>query len=59
MGQDGVYYASGIFGQSITVIPDERLVIVINSAWPKAVGRELSTARNAFVNGVRAAVKGY
>src|SRR4029077_1038173 len=37
VGQDGAYDASGIFGQSITVVPDERLVIVINSAWPKAV----------------------
>ena len=57
LGQDGAYYASGIFGQSITVIPDERLVIVVNSAWPKAVAGELSGARNAFINGVRAAAK--
>jgi CubicO group peptidase (beta-lactamase class C family) len=57
LGQDGAYYASGIFGQSITVIPDERLVIVVNSAWPKAAAGELSGARNAFINGVRAAVK--
>ena len=27
---------SGIFGQSITSIPDDRLVIVINAAWPTA-----------------------
>ena len=58
VGQDGAYYASGIFGQSITVIPDERLVIVVNSAWPKAVAGELFAAHNAFVNGVRAAAKG-
>ena len=57
-GQGGAYYASGIFGQSITVIPDERLVIVVNSAWPKAVAGELFAAHNAFVNGVRAAAKG-
>jgi CubicO group peptidase (beta-lactamase class C family) len=54
LGQGGAYYASGIFGQSITVIPDERLVIVVNSAWPKAVAGELSGAHNAFINGVRA-----
>jgi CubicO group peptidase (beta-lactamase class C family) len=58
VAQGGAYYASGIFGQSINVIPDERLVIVVNSAWPKAVAGELSAARNAFVNGVRAAAKG-
>jgi CubicO group peptidase (beta-lactamase class C family) len=57
-GRDGAYYASGIFGQSITVIPDERLVIVVNSAWPKAVAGELSGASSALVNGVRAAAKG-
>ena len=37
-GQGGPYQASGIFGQSITVVPDERLVIVVNSAWPTADG---------------------
>lgn len=59
VGQDGAYDASGIFGQSITVVPDERLVIVINSAWPKAVDGELSGVRRAFIiNGVRAAAKG-
>ena len=58
MGQDGAYEASGIFGQSITVFPDERLVIVINSAWPKAVAGELSVARSSLHhNGVRAAAK--
>jgi CubicO group peptidase (beta-lactamase class C family) len=58
LGQGGAYEASGIFGQSISIIPDERLVIVLNSAWPTAVGRELFVARSAFLNAVRAAVKG-
>jgi len=58
LGQGGAYQASGIFGQSISVIPDERLVIVLNSAWPSAVGRELFVARSAFLNAVRAAAKG-
>jgi CubicO group peptidase (beta-lactamase class C family) len=57
-GPRGSYQASGIFGQSIAIIPDERLVIVINSAWPSAVGRELFVARSAFVNAIRAAAKG-
>jgi CubicO group peptidase (beta-lactamase class C family) len=58
LGPGGAYQASGIFGQSISVIPDERLVIVINSAWPSATGRELFIARSAFINAVRAAAKG-
>ncbi|MBI2735352.1 MAG: serine hydrolase [Rhodospirillales bacterium] len=59
LGQGGAYQASGIFGQSISIIPDERLVIVLNSAWPTAVGRDLFVARSAFLNAVRAAAKGY
>lgn len=58
LGQGGSYQASGIFGQSISVIPDERLVIVINSAWPRAVGPELFAARSAFLRAVMAAAKG-
>jgi CubicO group peptidase (beta-lactamase class C family) len=57
LGPSG-YQASGIFGQSITVVPDERLVIVINSAWPTAVGRDLYVARSAFIGAVRTAAKG-
>ena len=48
LGQGGPYQASGIFGQSIAVVPDERLVIVVNSAWPSATGRDLFAARSAF-----------
>jgi CubicO group peptidase (beta-lactamase class C family) len=55
---NGSYDASGIFGQSITTFKDDRLVIVLNSAWPHATGRELSAARTAFVNAVREAAKG-
>jgi len=58
LGQGGPYQASGIFGQSIAVVPDERLVIVVNSAWPSATGRELFVARSAFINAARAAAKG-
>ena len=53
----GDYQAVGIFGQSITTFRDERLIVVINSAWPKATGRELSAARTAFIQGVRAAAE--
>jgi CubicO group peptidase (beta-lactamase class C family) len=57
IGSNNSYAAAGIFGQSITIFPDDRLVVVINSAWPTATGRELFLARNAFVNAVRAAAK--
>jgi CubicO group peptidase (beta-lactamase class C family) len=57
MGSNNSYAAAGIFGQSITIFPDDRLVVVINSAWPTATGRELFLARNAFVNAVREAAK--
>jgi CubicO group peptidase (beta-lactamase class C family) len=53
----GSYEASGIFGQAIATFKDEGLIIVVNSAWPAATGRELSQARTAFFQGVRAAVR--
>jgi len=53
----GAYEAVGIFGQSITTFPAEHLIIVQNAAWPAATGKELSAARNAMIEGVRAAVK--
>jgi CubicO group peptidase (beta-lactamase class C family) len=55
---NGSYQASGIYGQSITTFRDERLVIVTNSAWPAATGRELSAARTALIDAVRVAAKG-
>jgi CubicO group peptidase (beta-lactamase class C family) len=53
---DGVYGAYGIFGQTIRVDPERRLVIVLLSAWPQAVGRGHTAARTAFVRQVTAAV---
>ncbi len=53
----GGYQAVGIFGQSVTTYKSEGLIIVVNSAWPTATGKELSAARAAFFEGVRAAVK--
>jgi len=52
------YEAVGIFGQSITTFRDEHLIIVQNAAWPHATGKELSAARNAMIEGVRAAALG-
>lgn len=53
-----IYAAQGIFGQSITIMPKERIVIVQNAAWPTAVGPGLSAARQAFIEGVHGAVLG-
>lgn len=55
MNPSGAYQASGIFGQSITTYRDDGLVIVINSAWPRATGPDLSAARSAFLDAVHAA----
>ncbi len=54
MRPDG-FQAIGIYGQSITVLPKEKLVIVTNAAWPDATGQELTAARNAFIAAVKAA----
>ncbi len=55
MNPDGAYQATGIFGQSITTYRDDGLVIVINSAWPRATGRDLSAARSALITAVHGA----
>lgn len=57
MPDNGAYEARGIFGQSITTFRDDRIIIVINAAWPKATDPELNAARTAFLNAVRAAAK--
>ena len=51
---DGRYAAHGIFGQSITIDPKRKTVVVILSAWPTATGR--SAARDAFLKQVADAV---
>lgn len=53
---DGVFAAYGIFGQTIRVDPRRKLVIVLLSAWPQAVGRGHRSARHAFIEQVVAAV---
>jgi CubicO group peptidase (beta-lactamase class C family) len=55
MGPEGSYMARGIFGQSITTFPQDKLIVVINSAWPRATFRELSAAQTAFVDAIRKA----
>jgi CubicO group peptidase (beta-lactamase class C family) len=53
----GGYEAEGIFGQSISIFPAERLVIVHNAAWPKAWSDELDAPRMAMLAAVRKAAK--
>lgn len=58
MPDTGAYEARGIFGQSITTYRDDRIIIVTNAAWPRATGRDLSVARNAFIKAAYEAAKG-
>ena len=46
------YEAIGIFGQSIYINPEENLVIVTNSAWPKPDSDRLYANHDAFVAAV-------
>lgn len=54
---DGSFYAAGIFGQSITVVPAEGLVIAVNSAWAVPWEPRLAATRGALVDGIRAALR--
>jgi CubicO group peptidase (beta-lactamase class C family) len=47
--------AQGIFGQSITIVPDRRLVIAVVSSWPAATGEQFSNERRAMLDKVIAA----
>lgn len=58
VGSSGGFSALGIFGQSVTLFPADRLVIVVNSAWPRATDRDLFAGRSAFLYAVRDAAKG-
>ena len=57
IGQDGSFSARGIFGQMIHVIPQEQLIIVVNSAFPSAVSQEYGAATTAVVTAVRSATQ--
>lgn len=51
------FSARGIYGQSIQVIPSERLVVVTNSAFPDAVGPAGIEAMAALLTAVRGAAR--
>ena len=55
---DGAYAGLGIFGQLLWIHPASELVIVTHSAWPTAVGRELSEHRWALVEALAAVARG-
>ena len=50
-----MFGAQGIFGQSVTLVPDKRMVVAIVSNWPVASSRELSAPRLALVQRLAAA----
>ncbi len=52
---DETFQAQGIFGQLIHIDPKRKLVIAMSSAWPRATGRDFSTARTAFIKELKAA----
>lgn len=57
LADDSSYSARGIFGQMIVVVPQEKLVIAMHSAWPDAVGDNLSAHRAAVVQAIRAELR--
>ena len=50
--------AQGIFGQSITLFPQDRIVIAIVSNWPRATGQSFSTERAKVVETIRQSIAG-
>jgi CubicO group peptidase (beta-lactamase class C family) len=53
---DGSYQAQGIFGQLIHIDPARKLIVAMSSAWPSATGRDLSVARTAFLEQIKAEI---
>ena len=53
----GGYEAEGIFGQTVSVFPNEHIVVVINSAWPGAWVESIDAVRMKYLDAIRAAAK--
>lgn len=49
------YEAEGIFGQTVSVFPEDHLVVVINSAWPAAWSEDINAVRLKYLSALRAA----
>ncbi len=54
---NGIYRASGIFGQGIYINPANNLVIVTQGAWTTATGAEYARHRDGFFAAVDATLK--
>jgi len=51
----GNFGGQGIFGQSVTLLPEQGVVVAIVSSWPKATERDRSMARLALMQKIAAA----
>jgi CubicO group peptidase (beta-lactamase class C family) len=51
----GGFEGEGIFGQTVSVFPQDHMVVVINSAWPAAWVDEIDAARMEYLKAIRAA----
>ncbi|MCI5107544.1 MAG: serine hydrolase, partial [Pseudomonadales bacterium] len=49
---EGVFRASGIFGQGIYINPANNLVVAVLSAWPVATGNPFEAHRNGLFRAV-------
>lgn len=53
----GGYEAEGIFGQTLSMFPEDHLVVAINSAWPAAWSKEINTVRMQYLAALRIAAQ--
>jgi CubicO group peptidase (beta-lactamase class C family) len=53
---NGTYGAFGVFGQSIQIVPQQNVVVVMQSFWPTSGGSVLSGHRTAVTNAILATV---
>lgn len=54
--KDGAFDAIGIHGQLIHIDPSRCLVVAINSAWPVAISKDLSAAREKMLRSIEAII---
>ena len=55
--QDGSFMASGIFGQTLYLVPQENLVLVSLSAWNEPVSAKFNQARFKYAKKIREVLK--
>ena len=56
-GIPGGFEAEGIFGQTVSIFPEDHLIVVINSAWPSAWDEKIDAVRMKYLKAIRMAVK--